>query len=128
MAVEISPNQFNNGFSIHRIRNHTQTNTRSHMRNVLLIWLDPEMHWHGRASGMPVRSPTFSDNVVQFCLAMKGLLDMPLGPATDVTKQLLRATGLNNGFTGDNFDLNRLTFAGLRSAYVHYRFCNFLPG
>ncbi len=65
------------------MRNHTQTNTRSHIRNVLLVWLDPEMHWHGHVNGKRGRSPTFSDNAVQFCLAIKGLLD------------LLRAAGLN---------------------------------
>ena len=95
MAVEVSSSPFNNSFSIYRMRNHTQTNTRSHIRNVLLIWLDPEMHWHGHANGKPGRSPTFSDNAVQFCLAIKGLLDLPLRQAMDLTKQLLRAAGLN---------------------------------
>jgi hypothetical protein len=77
------------------MRNQTHANTRSNTRNVLLIWLDPAMHWHGTASGKPGRSPTFSDPAVHFCLAIKGMLDLPLRQAMDVTKQLLRAAGLN---------------------------------
>lgn len=62
---------------------------------MVLIWLDPEMHWYGNASGKPGRSPTFSDSAMQFCLAVKGLLDLPLRPAMQVTKQMLQAAGLN---------------------------------
>ena len=77
------------------MQNQTQANTGLNTRNVLLIWLDPEMRWHGSASGKPRRSPTFSDNAVQFCLAIKGLLDLPLRKAMQLTKQLLQAAGLS---------------------------------
>lgn len=77
------------------MQNQTQTNTGLITRNVLLIWLDPKMHWYGSASGKPGRSPTFSDTAVQFCLAIKGLLNMPLRSAMKVMKQLLQAAGLN---------------------------------
>jgi hypothetical protein len=80
---------------LYRMQNQTQANTRSNTRDVLLIWLDPQMHWHGNASGKPGRSPTFSDTAVQFCLAIKGLLDVPLRLAMKVTKQLLHEAGLN---------------------------------
>jgi hypothetical protein len=53
------------------------------------------MHWHGEASGKPGRSPTFSDPAVQFCLAIKGLFDLPLRRAMQVTKTLLQKAGLN---------------------------------
>ena len=64
-------------------------------RGVLWVWLDPEMQWHGSANGKPGRSPTFSDTAVQFCLAIKGLLDLSLRQAMRVTKKLLQAAGLN---------------------------------
>ena len=75
--------------------NQQQAKTEPTPRDVLLIWLDPGMHWHGNASGKPGRSPTFSDTAVQFCLAIKGLLELPLRPAMKVTKQLLQSAGLN---------------------------------
>jgi hypothetical protein len=77
------------------MQNQTQANSGLTTRNVLLIWLDPNMHWYGSASGKPGRSPTFSDTAVQFCLAIKGLLNVPLRLAIKVMKQLLQAAGLN---------------------------------
>lgn len=65
------------------------------MPGVLLIWVDPTMHWHGQANGKPGRSPTFSDAAMQFCLAIKGLLDLSLRQAVHLTKKLFQASGLN---------------------------------
>lgn len=62
---------------------------------VLLIWLDPDMYWHGQANGKPGRTPTFSDAAVQFCLAIKGLFDLPLRKAMELTEKLLYMMGLN---------------------------------
>jgi hypothetical protein len=41
-------------------------------RGALLIWLDPAMNSQGRSSGKRGRSPTFSDEAVQFCRARQG--------------------------------------------------------
>ncbi|MBK4733394.1 transposase [Noviherbaspirillum pedocola] len=72
-----------------------QTDSALNKHGVLLIWLDPHMHWYGRANGKPGRTLTFSDVAVQFCLAIKGLFDLPLRQAMDLTEKLLYRMGLN---------------------------------
>ena len=89
MGVEVSSSFIQNGFLTDRMQNQTQANTRLNTRNVLLIWLDPEMRWNGSASGKPGRGLTFSGTAVQFFLAIKGLLDLPLRKAMQLIKQLL---------------------------------------
>jgi hypothetical protein len=44
----------------------------------LLIWLDRTMNWHGRGSGKRGRSLPISDEVIQFCLTIKCLFNLPL--------------------------------------------------
>jgi hypothetical protein len=46
------------------------------------------MNWHGRASGKRGRSPTFSDEAIQFCLSIKCLFGLPLRQAMGMTQKL----------------------------------------
>ena len=62
-------------------------------RGSLLIWLDPVMKWHGRPSGRRGRSPTFSDEAIQFCLSIKCLFNLPLRQAMRMTQSLLHLAG-----------------------------------
>ena len=71
------------------MRSRLEANTQTNLRNVLLVWVDPAMHWYGRSNGKRGRSLTFCDDAVRFCLAIKGLLDLPLRQAMDATKKLL---------------------------------------
>jgi hypothetical protein len=64
-------------------------------RGSLLIWLDPAMNWHGQASGKRGRSPTFSDEAIQFCLSIKCLFSLPLRQAMGMTQSLLQLAGLD---------------------------------
>jgi hypothetical protein len=64
-------------------------------RGSLLIWLDPTMNWHGQASGKRGRSPTFSDQSIQFCLSIKCLFSLPLRQAMGMTQSLLQLAGLD---------------------------------
>ena len=59
-------------------------------RGSLLNWLDPAMNWHGQASGKRGRSPTFSDEAIQFCLSIKCLFSLPLRQAMGMTQRLLQ--------------------------------------
>ena len=58
-------------------------------RGSLLIWLDPAMNWHGQANGKRGRSPSFSDEAIQFCLSIKCLFSLPLRQAMGMTQSLL---------------------------------------
>jgi hypothetical protein len=64
-------------------------------RGSLLIWLDPTMNWHVQPSGNRGRSPTFSDEAIQFCLSIKCLFNLPLRQAMGKTQSLLRLAGLD---------------------------------
>lgn len=77
------------------MKNRKQYNAEPTARDALLIWLDPDMNWHGTASGKRGRSVTFSDTAVEFCLAIKGLFDLPLRQAVQLAKKLLESVDLN---------------------------------
>jgi hypothetical protein len=77
------------------MRNRKDYNAEPDARYVLLIWLDPDMNWHGVASGRRGRSVTFSDTAVEFCLAVKILFGLPRREAVPLTKKLLRLAELN---------------------------------
>src|SRR5690349_3670035 len=64
-------------------------------RGSLLIWLDPAMNWHGQASGKRGRSPSFSDEAIEFCLSIKCLFSLPLRQAMGMTQSLLGLAGLD---------------------------------
>jgi hypothetical protein len=68
--------------------------TRHQRRGSLLIWLDPAMNWHGQANGKRGRSPSFSDEAIQFCLSIKCLFSLPLRQAMGMTHSLLQLAGL----------------------------------
>jgi hypothetical protein len=53
------------------------------------------MNWHGQASGKRGRSPTFSDQSIQFCLSIKCLFSLPLRQAMGMTQSLLQLAGLD---------------------------------
>ena len=53
------------------------------------------MNWHGEASGKRGRSPTFSDQSIQFCLSIKCLFSLPLRQAMGMTQSLLQLAGLD---------------------------------
>ena len=53
------------------------------------------MNWHGHASGKRGRSPTFSDQSIQFCLSIKCLFSLPLRQAMGMTQSLLQLAGLD---------------------------------
>lgn len=64
-------------------------------RGSLLIWLDPNMNWHGQPSGKRGRSEKFSDEAIQFCLSIKCLFSLPLRQAVGMTQSLLKLAGLD---------------------------------
>ena len=67
--------------------NPKEQRTGPDIKDTVIICLDPEMNWHGSASGKRGRSQTFNDIVIQFCLAIKSLGGLPLreaGPASKI--------------------------------------------
>jgi hypothetical protein len=79
----------------YRTTNWKAYNAALKARGSLLIWLDPAMNWHGQASGKRGRSPTFSDEAIQFCLSIKCLFSLPLRQAMGMTQSLLQLAGLD---------------------------------
>ena len=79
----------------YRTTNWKAYNAALKARGSLLIWLDPTMNWHGEASGKRGRSPTFSDQSIQFCLSIKCLFSLPLRQAMGMTQSLLQLAGLD---------------------------------
>jgi hypothetical protein len=79
----------------YRTTNWKAYNAALKARGWLLIWLAPSMDWHGQASGKHGRSPTFSDEAIQFCLSIKCLFSLPLRQAIGMTQSLLHLAGLN---------------------------------
>lgn len=79
----------------YRTMNWKAYNAALKARGSLLIWLDPTMNWHGQASGKRGRSPTFSDQSIQFCLSIKCLFSLPLRQAMSMTQSLLQLAGLD---------------------------------
>lgn len=67
----------------YRTTNWKAYNAALKSRGSLLIWLDPTMNWHGQASDKRGRSPTFSDQAIQFCLSIKCLFNLPLRQAME---------------------------------------------
>lgn len=63
-------------------------------RGSLLVWLDPEMCWHGKATGKRGRCQKYSDEAVQFCLTIKSLFNLPLRQAMGMAQSLLKLAGL----------------------------------
>jgi hypothetical protein len=64
-------------------------------RGSLLIWLDPALNWHGQANGKRGRSPSFSDEAIQFCLSIKCLFSLPLRQAMGRAQSLLGLASLD---------------------------------
>ena len=79
----------------YRTTNWKAYNAALKARGSLLIWLDPSMNWHGQVSGKRGRSPTFSDEAIQFCLSIKCLFSLPLRQAMGMTQSLLQLAGLD---------------------------------
>jgi hypothetical protein len=79
----------------YRTTNWKAYNAALKARGSLLIWLDPAMNWYGQASGKRGRSPTFSDEAIQFCLSIKCLFSLPLRQAMGMTQSLLQLAGLD---------------------------------
>jgi hypothetical protein len=79
----------------YRTTNWKAYNAALKARGSLLIWLDPTVNWHGQASGKRGRSPTFSDQSIQFCLSIKCLFSLPLRQAMGMTQSLLQLAGLD---------------------------------
>ncbi|MFS0757581.1 IS5 family transposase [Noviherbaspirillum sp. 1P10PC] len=79
----------------YRTTNWKAYNAALKARGSLLIWLDPAMNWHGQASGKRGRSPTFSDEAIQFCLSIKCLFSLPLRQAMGMMQSLLQLAGLD---------------------------------
>jgi len=63
-------------------------------RGSLLVWLDPEMCWHGKPTGKRGRCQKYSDEAVQFCLTIKSLFNLPLRQAMGMAQSLLKLAGL----------------------------------
>ncbi|MFS0754470.1 IS5 family transposase [Noviherbaspirillum sp. 1P10PC] len=79
----------------YRTTNWKAYNASLKARGSLLIWLDPAMNWHGQASGKRGRSPSFSDEAIQFCLSIKCLFSLPLRQAMGIAQSLLGLAGLD---------------------------------
>lgn len=79
----------------YRTTNWKAYNAALKARGSLLIWLDPAMNWHGQASGKRGRSPSFSDEAIQFCLSIKCLFSLPLRQTMGMAQSLLGLAGLD---------------------------------
>jgi hypothetical protein len=79
----------------YRTTNWKSYNEALKSRGSLLIWLDPNMNWHGQPSGKRGRSEKFSDEAIQFCLSIKCLFSLPLRQAVGMTQSLLKLAGLD---------------------------------
>lgn len=64
-------------------------------RGSLLIWLDKEMTWLAAPDGGPGRPVVFSDAVIRFCMAIKGLFRLPLGQTTGMVASLRELADLD---------------------------------
>ena len=60
----------------YRTTNWKAYNAALQARGSLLIWLDPAMNWHGQANGKRGRSPSFSEEAIQFALSIKCLFSL----------------------------------------------------
>jgi hypothetical protein len=79
----------------YRTTNWKAYNAALKARGLLLIWLNPAMNWHGQAIGKRGRSPTFSDEAIQFCLSIKCLFSLSLRKAMGMAQSLLVLAGLD---------------------------------
>lgn len=79
----------------YRTTNWKAYNAALKQRGSLLIWLDKDMCWHGRASGKRGRSPQYSESAIQFCLTIKNLFNLALRQAMGMAQSLLKLAGLD---------------------------------
>ncbi len=61
----------------------------------MLIWLDTEMTWLALPDGGPGLPAGFSDAVIRFCMAIKGLFRLPLGQTTGMVASLRELADLD---------------------------------
>lgn len=80
----------------YRTTNWKMYNEALKARGSLLVWLDPEICWHGKPSGRRGRSQKYSDDAIQFCLTIKSLSNLPLRQAIGMAQSLLKLAGLSN--------------------------------
>lgn len=59
----------------------------------LLVWLDPDMCWHGKPTGKGGRCQKYSDEAVQFCLTSKSSFNLPLRQAMGAAQSLPKPAG-----------------------------------
>lgn len=79
----------------YRTTNWNEYNAALKARGSLLIWLDQDMCWHGKASGKRGRSRKYSEAAIQFCLTIKGLFNLALRQAMGMAQSLLKLAGLD---------------------------------
>lgn len=79
----------------YRTTNWKEYNAALKSRGSLLIWLDKDMLWQGRASGKRGRSPKYSEAAIQFCLTIKSLFNLALRQAMGMAQSLLKLAGLD---------------------------------
>ncbi|WP_081933788.1 IS5 family transposase [Massilia sp. 9096] len=79
----------------YRTTNWKQYNEALKRRGSLLIWLDPNMCWHGKPSGKRGRSKKYSEAAIQFCLTIKSLFNLALRQAMGMAQSLLKLAGLD---------------------------------
>ncbi len=64
-------------------------------RGSLEIWFNQNLRWEGLPTGKKGRSPSFSDEAIQFCLTLKVLFQLPLRQTTGLVQSILKFNGLD---------------------------------
>ena len=62
----------------YRTTNWPEYNAALKRRGSLEIWFDPQMPWLSKPCGRPGRPMRFSDSVIELCLMLKSLFNLPL--------------------------------------------------
>jgi hypothetical protein len=79
----------------YRTTNWKEYNAALKARGSLLIWLDKDMCWSGRASGRRGRSPKYSEAAIQFCLTIKSWFNLALRQPMGMAQSRLKLAGLD---------------------------------
>ena len=75
--------------------NWAEYNLSLKQRGSLSIWFDPEMAWEAVPSGRRGRKQAYSYVMIQACLTLKVLFELPLWKMTGFVASLLERIGLD---------------------------------
>lgn len=79
----------------YRTTNWNAYNAALKRRGSLDVWFDPDMQWLSARCGRPGRPLRFSDSVIELCLTLKALFNLPLRQVTGLVASLLKLADLD---------------------------------